>query len=233
MMDKVRVAVVGAGYWGKNICRNFENCELTELAIICDKHLQSANNMRNNFAPNANICSDLNDVLQSPNIDAISIVTPVQTHFEIADQALNAGKHVLIEKPMAMTSENAVRLVKNAKLKNLRLMCDHTFCYSGPVIKIRDVVQSGVLGQLLQINSTRLNLGLLQRDVNVLWDLSPHDISIINYITAGDEQPESVVATGGSIAGYNYEVDAHMSVSFRSGLQATNSIAMSPSRYTL
>jgi len=217
----INVAMIGAGYWGKNICRNLQNCDMVELVTICDTSLDRALNLKNNFAPTAKVCTDFNDILLDKSIDAVSIVTPVQTHFNFAKQALLNGKHVLVEKPMALSSKEAAALVECAKQTNLRFMCDHTFCYCGPVRAIKKIIQSGELGQLLKINSTRLNLGLLQKDVNVLWDLSPHDISIINYITSGDEHPISVLAHGKSIAGYNHEVDAMMSIEFKSGLLAT------------
>lgn len=218
MKQKVDVAVIGAGYWGKNIIRNFANNANTNLALICDSDLSRATKLRDMYSPGTAVCCDISDVINRKDIDAVSIVTPVYTHFEIASKALLAGKHVLIEKPMSMLYSEASKLVRMANSKNLNIMCDHTFCYSAPVRKIRELIQSGEIGQLLQINSSRCNLGLLQTDVNVLWDLAPHDVSIVNYVTGQNETPVSVRAYGKTIPGYNHEVDAMLSIEYKSGL---------------
>lgn len=215
---RVRVAVIGAGYWGKNIIRNFSNSPMTDLVSICDVNLENACALRDKYAPEADVTNSVDDVIARDDIDAISIVTPVNTHFDIAKSALNSGKHVLVEKPMAMRSSQARKLVEIAKSHDLVVMCDHTFCYSAPVMKIKELIQAGEIGQLLQINSSRCNLGLLQTDVNVLWDLAPHDISIVNYVTGQSEVPTSVRAYGKTLPGYNYEVDAMLSVQYKSGL---------------
>jgi predicted dehydrogenase len=217
-MSKVNIAVVGAGYWGKNIVRNIVSNSKTVLSAICDSDLDRAEKFKNEYCNTADVYSDFSKVLERNDIDAVSIVTPVYTHFELAYQALVAEKHVLIEKPMAMSAAEAKILVDFAKEKSLNVMCDHTFCYSAPVRKIEKIIQSGVIGQLLQVNSSRCNLGLLQTDVNVLWDLSPHDISIVNYVTNHSEVPLSVNAYGKTLPGYNYEVDAMLSIVYKSGL---------------
>jgi len=218
MKQKVNVAVIGAGYWGKNIIRNFANNTRTNLVLICDSEQDRATKLRDMYSPGTAICNDISEVLTRDDVDAVSIVTPVYTHFEIAQQALSAGKHVLIEKPMSMLYSEASKLVRMASDKKLSIMCDHTFCYSAPVKKIRELIQAGTIGQLLQINSSRCNLGLLQTDVNVLWDLAPHDISIVNYVTGQNETPVSVRAYGKTIPGYNHEVDAMLSIEYKSGL---------------
>jgi predicted dehydrogenase len=138
---------------------------------------------------------DAADILTSPDIDAVAIATPVWTHFELAKSALQNGKHVFVEKPLSSSVEQAEALIELADRKRLKLMVDHTFLFSGPVRKIRELVDSGVLGSLYYFDSTRVNLGLFQHDVNVIWDLAPHDLSIMNHIIA--ERPEAVVATGG------------------------------------
>ena len=218
MKQKVNVAVIGAGYWGKNIIRNFANNPNTNLILICDSEKDRAEKLRDMYSPGTAVCGSVSDVINREDIDAVSIVTPVYTHFDIASQAIKAGKHVLIEKPMSMSYSEASKLVRMANEKNLNIMCDHTFCYSAPVKKIRELIQSGEIGQLLQINSSRCNLGLLQTDVNVLWDLAPHDVSIVNYVTGQNETPVSVRAYGKTIPGYNHEVDAMLSIEYKSGL---------------
>jgi len=218
MKQKVNVAVIGAGYWGKNIIRNFANNPKTNLVLICDSNNDRAVKLRDTYSPGTAVTDSVGYVMQRDDIDAVSIVTPVYTHFDIAREALKSGKHVLIEKPMSMLYSEASKLVRLANDKNLNVMCDHTFCYSAPARKIRELIQSGEIGQLLQINSSRCNLGLLQTDVNVLWDLAPHDISIVNYVTGQQETPVSVRAYGKTIPGYNHEVDAMLSIEYKSGL---------------
>ena len=217
-MSKVNIAVIGAGYWGKNIVRNIVSNPKTSLTAICDADVSRAEKFQDEYCKSADVYSDFSRVLDRKDIDAVSIVTPVYTHFELAYQALAAGKHVLVEKPMAMSAAEAQKLVEFAKEKSLNVMCDHTFCYSSPVRKIREIIQAGEIGQLLQINSSRCNLGLLQTDVNVLWDLSPHDVSIVNYTTNYNEVPLSVNAYGKTLPGYNHEVDAMLSIAYKSGL---------------
>ena len=142
------------------------------------------------------LTSDSSDVLHAPDIDAVAIVTPVWTHFELAKEALENGKHVFVEKPFTSTSQQAEQLIELAERKNLQIMVDHTFLFSGAVRKIRDLVDNGTLGPLYYYDSTRVNLGLFQHDVSVLWDLAPHDLAIMDYLIV--EKPEAVVATGSS-----------------------------------
>jgi predicted dehydrogenase len=138
--------------------------------------------------------TDFQDILTSPDIDAVAIVTPVWTHFDLAKSALQNGKHVFVEKPFTSTSAQAIELMELAERKNLKIMVDHTFLFSGAVRKIREVVDAGMLGSLYYFDSTRVNLGLFQHDVSVIWDLAPHDLSVMDYIIT--ERPEAVVATG-------------------------------------
>src|SRR5205814_198219 len=145
--------------------------------------------------PTVQMTTDFSDILTSPDIDAVAIVTPVWTHFPLAKAALQNGKHVFLEKPLTSTTEQAEELIELAERRNLKLMVDHTFLFSGPVAKIKQLVDGGELGKLYYFDSTRVNLGLFQHDVNVIWDLAPHDLSIMNHVIA--EKPEAVVATGG------------------------------------
>ena len=152
--------------------------------------------MRRRSYPGVQLTTDFTEVLRSPDIDAVAIITPVWTHFELAKAALENGKHVFVEKPFTSTSQQAEELIELAERKNLRIMVDHTFLFSGAVRKIRDLVDNGTLGPLYYFDSTRVNLGLFQHDVSVLWDLAPHDLSIMDYLIV--EKPEAVVATGGN-----------------------------------
>jgi predicted dehydrogenase len=140
------------------------------------------------------LTSDVGEVMNSPNVDVVAVITPVWTHFDLAKRALEAGKHVFVEKPFTATSAQAEDLIELAARKNLRLMVDHTFLFTGAVRKIRELIDQGVLGKLYYYDSTRVNLGLFQHDVNVIWDLAPHDLSIMDYLIGST--PEAVVATG-------------------------------------
>ena len=193
-VDTVRVAVVGYGHWGPNIVRNLHAIDACEVVSVCDKNATALRRVSKLY-PAVNLTTDVADVLKSPSIDAVAVVTPVWTHFELAKLALMNGKHVFVEKPFTSTIAQAEELIELAERKNLRIMVDHTFLFSGPVMKIRELVDAGALGQLYYFDSTRANLGLFQHDINVIWDLAPHDLSIMDYLI--NERPEAVVATGG------------------------------------
>jgi predicted dehydrogenase len=193
-VDVVRVGVIGFGNWGPNIVRNVQALEHGEVATICDRDpaaLRRAARMHRGV----HVTTDPCEVLSSPDIDAIAVITPVRTHFDLAKAALQQGKHVFVEKPFTATTAQAEELIELADRKNLRIMVDHTFLFSGAVKKIRSLVDSGVLGSLYYFDSTRGNLGLLQHDINVVWDLAPHDLSIVDHIIL--ERPQAVVTTGG------------------------------------
>ena len=193
--DSIRVGVIGYGYWGPNIVRNLSSLERCEVASVCDRNTKALKRAQKSY-PAVQLTTDFAEVLESPDIDAVAIVTPVWTHFDLAKQALENGKHVFVEKPFTATSSQAIELIELATRKNLRIMVDHTFLFSGAVRKIRELIDNGTLGQLYYFDSTRVNLGLFQHDVSVVWDLAPHDLSIMDYIFR--EQPEAVVATGGN-----------------------------------
>jgi len=193
--DTVRVGVVGYGYWGPNIVRNFSGLDRCDLVAVCDKNAKALKRAQKTY-PGVHLTTDFTEVLESPDIDAVAIVTPVWTHFELAKAALKNGKHVFVEKPFTSNSAQAEQLIELAARKNLRIMVDHTFLFSGSVRKMRELVDKGTLGPLYYFDSTRVNLGLFQHDVSVVWDLAPHDLSIMDYII--DESPEAVVATGGN-----------------------------------
>jgi len=189
----IRFGVVGYGYWGPNIVRNLEQLEETEVVAVCDKSPASRRRVQKSH-PNVYVTDDCGELLSNPGIDAIAVITPVWTHYEIAKLALQHGKHVFVEKPFTSSSAQAEELIELAASKNLKIMVDHTFLFTGAVKKIRQVLHENVLGKLYYYDSTRVNLGLFQHDVNVVWDLAPHDLSIIDHLI--DEAPEAVVATG-------------------------------------
>ncbi len=192
----VRVGVIGYGYWGPNIVRNFAR----PRALPARRGVRQESR-RPASEPAGSIRASTSrpisrEVLQSPDIDAVAVVTPVWTHYDLAKAALENGKHVFVEKPFTSTSAQAEELIELAARKNLKIMVDHTFLFSGAVRKIRELVDGGTLGPLYYFDSTRVNLGLFQHDVSVVWDLAPHDLSIMDHLIG--EQPEAVVATGGS-----------------------------------
>lgn len=189
----VRIGVVGCGYWGPKLARNFNELPGTELAWIADLRPDRLAHMLNLY-PQTRVTQSYEEMLAS-DIDGVAIATPVSTHFRMGMKALQAGKHVLIEKPLAATSAEAAELVRTAESMNRKLMVGHTFVYNPAVEAVRTIVQSGELGEIYYINGTRANLGLFQPDINVIWDLAPHDISIMNYVL--DAQPLSVSARGG------------------------------------
>jgi predicted dehydrogenase len=193
--DLVRVGIFGYGYWGPNVVRNLHALENCQVVTICDKN-PAALKRANRVYPGVHLTTDFSEIMTSPQIDTVAIVTPVWTHFELAKTALLNGKHVFVEKPFTSTPQQAEELIELAERKRLKIMVDHTFLFSGAVRKIRELVDNGTLGNLYYFDSTRVNLGLFQHDVNVIWDLAPHDMSIMDYII--QEKPEAVVATGGT-----------------------------------
>jgi predicted dehydrogenase len=193
--ETVRVGVIGFGYWGPNIVRNLNALDQCEVKCVCDRSAKALTRAQKTY-PAVHLTTDFNEILRATDIDAVAIVTPVWTHFELAKAALENGKHVFVEKPFTSTSAQASQLIDLAAQKNLCVMVDHTFLFSGAVRKIRELVDNGTLGRLYYFDSTRVNLGLFQHDVSVLWDLAPHDLSVMDYIIG--EQPEAVIATGGN-----------------------------------
>ncbi len=189
---KINIGVIGCGYWGPNLIRNFYNLPQCEMALACDLDEKKLARMQGLY-PGVSVTQNVEELLNS-DIAAVGIATPVNTHFPLAKACLNAGKHVLIEKPITRSSDEARELIALAKEKNRVLMVGHTFEYTASVNKIKEIVESGELGDILYINSVRVNLGLLQPDINVIWDLAPHDLSIILYVLG--KTPTSVNAQG-------------------------------------
>jgi predicted dehydrogenase len=189
----IRVGVIGYGYWGPNLVRNFAEAEGVKVAVVCDRLQQQLKKVGSRY-PQVATTTDDKDVLENVDIDAVAIATPVSTHFDLAKRALQAGKHVLVEKPLCANSAQAMQLVEEAERRNRVLMVDHTFIFTGAVNKIRDIVVGGELGDLFYYDSVRINLGLFQHDVNVIWDLAVHDLAIMDYVLPS--KPVAVSATG-------------------------------------
>jgi predicted dehydrogenase len=189
----IRIGVIGYGYWGPNIVRNFHIHEYSEVALVCDKNPKAEERLKK-VHPSISFTTDAMAVVKSPHIDLVAVVTPVWTHYELAKAALENGKHIFVEKPFTCSVAQAEELIELADRKNLKIMVDHTFLFTGAVRKIRQLVDEGALGDLYYYDSLRVNLGLFQHDVNVIWDLAPHDLSIIDHVIR--EKPEAVVATG-------------------------------------
>jgi predicted dehydrogenase len=213
----LNVSVVGVGYWGPNLIRNLVANSKTNIEICCDLKEERLASIRKTY-PSLRTTKDYSEITNDPKIDLIAICTPVFTHYEIAKAALEAGKHVLIEKPMTSTSIQSEELLNLAEKKNLKIFVDHTFVYTGAVRKIKELIKSNEMGDLYYFDSVRVNLGLFQHDVNVIWDLAPHDISIMHYLLG--KFPESVVATGADHLGEGLENVAYLTVYYPNNLIA-------------
>jgi predicted dehydrogenase len=192
-MRPLRIAVVGCGYWGPNLVRNFAAAPDTEVAAVCDVNEARAQALARRLRV-ANVRTNVADVLADETVDAVALATPIATHRALGEAALRAGKHLWVEKPLASTVADAEALVTLAKDVDRRLFVDHTFLYTPAVRKIRELIDSGGIGDALYFDSTRVNLGLFQSDTNVLWDLAPHDVSIAQYVLG--RRPREVSAIG-------------------------------------
>ena len=189
----VKFGVIGYGYWGPNVVRNLNLMDKAEVLAVCDKSPASRKRVQKAY-PGLRVTSDSAELMSSKDLDAIAVITPVWTHYELTKAALEHGKHVFVEKPFTSSTAQAEELINLAAKKNLKIMVDHTFLFTGAVKKIRQLLKEGTLGNLYYYDSTRVNLGLFQHDVNVIWDLAPHDLSIIDHLIS--ETPEALVATG-------------------------------------
>jgi len=189
----VNFGVIGYGYWGPNIVRNLTSLEGSQVLAIAEMSPAARKRAEKSY-PGIQVTPVASDVILSPKIDAIAVVTPVWTHYELAKAALENGKHVFVEKPFTSNTKQAEELINLAQKKNLRIMVDHTFLFTGAVKKISQLLDEGTLGKLYYYDATRVNLGLFQHDINVLWDLAPHDLSIMDYLIKAS--PEAIVATG-------------------------------------
>jgi predicted dehydrogenase len=213
----IHVAVIGYGYWGPNLVRNFQETEGADMMACCDMSQQRLAQAKVKH-PSLLLTTEYDEVLNNPAVDAVAIATPVGTHYEFARKALEHDKHVLVEKPLAASVAEAESLLEIAAKHGLTLMVNHTFIYTGAVRKMKEIVARGDLGELYYFDSVRINLGLIQRDVNVLWDLAPHDIAILDHLV--DEPPASICANGACHIGNGIENVAYLTVYFNSGLIA-------------
>lgn len=213
----INVAVIGYGYWGPNLLRNFADCTRASVVAVSDfrEHRLEAAARR---YPAVLTDADPKKVIHHPGVDAVAIATPVESHYELALEAMRAGKHVLVEKPMTQSAEQARNLVAEAEKCGTVLMVDHTFVYTGAVRKIRELVDAGELGDIYYYDSSRINLGLFQHDVDVVWDLAVHDFAILDYVF--DERPVAVAAHGISHVKGRPENLAYVTVFFASGAVA-------------
>jgi predicted dehydrogenase len=189
----IRVGVIGYGYWGPNVVRNFNAVAGAKVTTICDKRTLTFKDFCMG-CPDRKVTNDLNEVIDDVDIDVVAVVTPVSTHFDIAKRALLAGKHVFVEKPFTQTKDQASELIEIAEKKNLKIVVDHTFLYTGAVKKIKSLLDSNEFGSVYYYDSSRINLGLVQKDTNVVWDLAPHDFAILRYLI--DQKPTAIQAFG-------------------------------------
>ena len=207
----MKIGVVGLGYWGPNLVRNFLGHKLVEKVIACDLDENCLTQIKSKFY-GIETTNDYDKLLKS-DIDAVAIATSVNTHYDLAKKALEAGKHIWVEKPFTSSKAQAQDLINIAESKKLNIFVDHTFLYTGAVQKIKELIDNGELGDIIYFDSVRINLGLFQHDVNVVWDLAPHDLSIMNYVLNG-KVPVAVSANG--VSSYNcLENIAQMSVHFK------------------
>ncbi len=211
MTSRIGVAVVGYGYWGPNVARSFTGQPQARLAAIADLNA-GRRAVAEAHHPGLLVTDDAMEVIRSPDVDAVAIAVPVSTHFELGMAALSAGKHVLMAKPLAVTDAEAEGLCAEADRRGLVLMVDHTFVYSSPVRKIREIAAQGGLGDLYYYDSVRVNLGLFQSDVNVLWDLSVHDLAILDFIVP--DRPVALSAIGMSHVAGGLEDQAYLTLFF-------------------
>lgn len=213
----MNIGIIGFGYWGTNLVRNFAALKDLNLKYVADSRPEREVALKK-LCPTAQFVNSHNTVIEDPEIDAVIIATPVHSHFELALNALKNDKHVLLEKPMVSGTFQALTLIELAEKKNKVLMVDHTFLYTGSVQKMKSLIDKGEIGNIKYFDSTRINLGLFQPDVNVLWDLAPHDISILHYLV--NEKPYSLNANGVSHTNNGIENIAYINVNYASGFIA-------------
>jgi len=228
----LRLGVIGYGYWGPNLVRNFSSIQGATVTSVCDIDERRLQSIQAEY-PSVTTTRDATSLIDRTDIDAVAIATPVSTHFSLALAALRAGKHVLVEKPLTASSEEALRLIDEAAKRKLVLMVDHTFVYSGTVRSVREFISNDYIGDITYYDAVRVNLGLFRHDVNVLWDLAVHDLSIMDYLLA--QQPCTVSATGACHAGETENI-AYITVFFEDNLIAhvhANWLAPVKIRHTL
>ncbi len=206
---KLKIAVVGAGYWGPNLARNLQASPDWDLVAICDLDLERAAKLAATLG-DIPVVESLDELLDTLDVDAVAIATPARTHYGTVMTALRAGKHVLVEKPLADSREHGLEMVAEAEAHGLVLMADHTYCYTPAVLKMQELVQEGSLGEILFVDSIRINLGLVQPDVDVFWDLAPHDLAILDFVLPGGLNPAEVSAFGADPLGTGRDCVGHL-----------------------
>jgi predicted dehydrogenase len=210
-MNKTKIGVIGCGYWGPNLIRNFSGLKNSAVSMVADMNQARLDHIKGLY-PHAQITQNADDLIHSKDVDAVCIATPLSTHYAIAKKALAAGKHVLVEKPLVFRSEEAQELIDLAKARQKTLMVDHTFLFSSPVRKMKEMIEQNTFGKILYLYSVRVNLGLFQKDINVVWDLAAHDIAITNYLL--DMTPESVSVVGRKLAVSHVEDVAFVCINY-------------------
>ena len=216
MTGVLRVGVAGCGYWGPNLVRNFQTLESCEVRAVCDLDPARVDAVRRIY-PTIRAARDFQDLIDDPAVDAVVICTPVRTHYPLARAALEAGKHVLVEKPLTDSSASARALVELAEKRGRLLQVDHTFVYTGAVRKVREIIERGDVGELLYLDFVRVNLGLFQEDVNVLWDLGPHDVSVLAHLVP---RPPLWVSAIGSAHYGSLEDQVYVTIKYEGSLIA-------------
>ncbi len=212
----IRMGVIGYGYWGPNIVRNFNSIDSARVIAVCDKNNSTLQRLSRTY-PDIDLSRNCQEIITADDIDAVAVVTPVSTHFDLARKVLQNGKHLFIEKPFTATVAQAEELIGLAERKNLTIMVDHTLLFTGAVRKMKEIIDEGILGELYYYDSARVNLGLFQHDVNVIWDLAPHDFSIMDYLIK--ERPVAISTCGKSHFN-NLEDIAYVTVYFANNMIA-------------
>lgn len=213
----INIGIIGYGYWGPNLVRNFSEVDDFKVTMVADLKPENLAKVQKRY-PAIQTTTDMDELLKSPKVDAVAVATPVFTHYDLGMKALQAGKHLFMEKPFTSTSEQGLKLLEEAKKRKRLVFVDHTFIYTGAVRKIKEVVESGRLGKTYYYDSVRVNLGLFQHDVNVLWDLAVHDLAIMDYVL--DQRPVAVAATGISHVPGGTENIAYLTCFFEGNLIA-------------
>lgn len=214
--EPIGVAVIGAGYWGPNLVRNFQSSSAFRLRWLCDLDVERAKRVLGGYST-VQTTADLDEVLADDQVRAVAIATPAATHLPVSLAALRAGKHVLVEKPLAASQAEGRQLVDEADRRGLTLMCDHTYCYTPAVLRIREFLHAGELGDVHFFDSVRINLGLVQRDIDVLWDLAPHDLSILDFVLPPTVRPVAVAAHGADGIGAGRACVAYLTLQLSTG----------------
>ncbi|MGQ0779053.1 MAG: Gfo/Idh/MocA family protein [Pseudonocardiales bacterium] len=218
-VDTIGLAVIGAGYWGPNLVRNAQATEGLRVQALCDLDVDRARRVLGEYST-VPVVGSLDEVLADPAVHAVAIATPASTHLPVAMAALDAGKHVLVEKPLAASYAEGLALVRHAERLGLVLMLDHTYCYTPAVQYLRSLIRSRAIGELQYLDSVRINLGLVQPDVDVLWDLAPHDLSIFDTVLPDDVIPVAVSAQGSDPIGAGRACVAHLTIQLSTGAMA-------------